>query len=316
MSAPTSSWNDLKNNIKTNTTSKDMKIDGVLYDPEISSEEKLDDIFSKRDDNKKIHDYELYGIKGRSSSGKTRTALSFAKCVDELIYKEINKPEAKYVLDLISNGSIPQFSPVYIMGTEESTQKEIYAVSNVDYYSNTDIRFLEINEYTDGLLDHKKTYNNFLKNLKRFLVNKPKGTLVIDSFSFILYCMHEIIRREVMAIPELKKEQGVPAKYWFWRNTNCEMIMLLLRRLPMHKVLTYKITKGREIEDEIEWKTRWHEDTNYHLSDTVVENTLRELNNEAYFTSKIEKCRNNKSLIHKEFKNLNGSKLIYEMYKK
>jgi hypothetical protein len=305
-------WSQLKDQLKG---APDLpKIDGVVYDPVLSPNEDISKVFKTRSDTDIVPDYELMGIKGKSSSGKTRLALSLSKCCAGLIEKEVTKDEAKVLIDLLGSGLLPDVTPIWVLGTEESTQKELYAIESKDYYSNTDIKYVEVCEFTDGKIDHLKTFNNFMKFMKRFAVNTPKGTIVIDGFSSILYCMHEIIRRDIMSIPEFKKEQGVPAKYWFWRNTNCEIIMLMLRRIPMHKILTYKITKGRETEDEIEWKTRWHEDTNKHLSDTIIENSLIEKNNTANFISKFEKCRNKKSLIHKEFSNLNGTKLLYEVF--
>lgn len=310
-----SDWKSVKNQVETSKKDEEMSIVGLVEKPE----EDPNFLQSFKSSKQSIDNYEHIALTGKSFSGKTRLALSFARVVDDLITKDLPPAEATQLIELIKSKKIPSIQPVYVIGTEESVGDELNSVSNLDYYSNVDIKYLEISEYNGGTYDYVGTYNKFLKCIGSFK-NMEGGTLIIDSSSPIIQAMHYIMRTKIMKIDPMSKEQGVPMRYWFWRNQQAEQMMLVLKNIRMHKVQTWKIVPGFNKEkgddDDAEPKVRWHEETCYHLSKTRVDQDLKINKKSKEFVSTINKCRNKPSLFGKQFKNLNASKLLLEIYKK
>jgi len=292
----------------------EMAIVGLNENPEIEKEiglETIDSMFVSSKKVEKFDNYEFIALTGKSFTGKTRLALSCSKMTKELYKNELEPNEVKE-MDRIFD-KIPDASKVYVIGLEESTGDELFSSKNSDYYSNVDIKFKEITEYNGNgaIYDYIETYNNFLKYLKYIQSSGLKDiTLVIDSMSPILQAMHYILRTKIMKIDPMNKEQGVPQRYWFWRNQQMESIMLLLKSLKMHKILTFKTAKS----DSEDFVVRWHEETNYHLSKTRIDMSILTQNNKSIFISTFDKCRNNPSLYGKTFHNLNGCRMFLNIY--
>lgn len=320
--AASKNWEDAKSKIRGEDADSNKKpkeemesigvIENPKYDPEFAKKFK-----SSKDLANKPPNYELVALTGKSFSGKTRLALSVARVVKELdtLKQDMAESDANVLYKLLDSNIIPAVTPIYVLGTEESTAGELYGRSSANYYESFDIKFIELAKFDGSTYDYIGTYNEFLAALQYFVESKVTGTIVIDSMSPILQAMHYIMRTKIMKISPMAREQGVPARYWFWRNQQMESAMLCLRHLAMHKIVTYKMAKGYQADEdsEVEYKIRWHEDTNYHLSNTRIDMEIGKLGNQ--FIAKFDKCRNKPMLFNKEFKNLNASKMFLEIYK-
>jgi hypothetical protein len=290
---------------------------GVIEKPEFDPE------FAKKFESTqtaKHTNYELVACVGRSFTGKTRLMCSSARVVaerDTLKYDLVDK-DVDIMLALLDKKVLLPPTPIYVIGTEESTADELFGRTSAPYYSNFDIKYLEVAKYDGATYDFIGTYNNFLKAIAYFIGKGDiGGTLVIDSMSTIYSALNYILRTKVMKIPALAKEQGVPSRYWFWRNQQMESIMLALRRIKMHKFTSYKMSKGHKENDdeEPEFKIRWVEESNYHLSNTRIDMDLAKQSKENTYSSTFDKCRNKPSLFHTTNYNMNANKMFLEIYK-
>lgn len=256
----------------------------------------------------------VMGVLGESFSGKTFTTLSASHLTEKHImndFKNIQIKQKKKFIEFLSE-YIP-FTPVWVIGTEKSTHECLTSMDNEEYFEHANINYVEVLERGDGLtlVDHFKTYKNFLIALYS-LTNLKQGTVILDSMSGILAAQHEVVRRIIMKVPSLKKEQGVMPRHWFWRNVEQEGIMFYGRMLPVNFLFTVKIIKQHnESGNDIE-KVKWHEETNRHLSSVIIKN--ERIGEKANFRSTIQKCRPNKELYHKVFNNLSLPMFMYNLF--
>lgn len=301
--------------------STEMSSIGVNENPDILDElgvEDIDKMFISSQEmmkNKSYSNYEFISLTGKSFCGKTRLALSTSKMIPDLYKLELDKQDV-LKMDKIFN-KIPPANKIYVLGLEESTEDELFSSRGIDYYSNVDIKYKEMLAYNGNgsAYDYIETYNNFMRFIKSFQKSEIKDvTLVIDSMTPVLQAMHYILRAKIMKIDPMSKEQGVPQKYWFWRNQQMEGIMLMLKSMKVHKILTYKTAKGFKDDDEQKFIVKWHEETNYHISKTRVDLSILSQNNNIIYNSVFDKCRNNPSLYEKTFQNMNGCKMFLNIY--
>ncbi len=241
---------------------------------------------------------------GQSDSGKTTLVNTVSHLTPKHIkndFKGLNDKQMEFFLQGLKN-YIP-FTPVWVIGTEESTYECLTSDDNEEYFEHANINYIEVLSKGSGLtlLDQFRTYKNFLIALYA-LSNLKKGTIILDSSSGVLSAQHEIIRRIIGKLPSLKKEQGILPRHWFWRNVEREGIMYFGRIMPVHFLFTIKvIMQSIEGKKDLE-KIRWWEETDRHLSSIIIKN--KRIGKQANFNSTIEKCRVNSSLYGKTYKNL------------
>jgi len=253
-------------------------------------------------------------IQGESFTGKTFQALTASHLTQKHIendYKNLDEDKRDFFKKKLDE-YIP-FTPLWVIGTEESTHECLTSSDNYNYFKHADINYVEVLQRGSGLtlIDQMKTYKNFLIALYS-LSNEKRGTIVLDSMSSILSAQHEIIRRIVGKLPSLKKEQGIMPKHWFWRNVEQEGIMFFGRISPMNFIFTIKVIKQAKEGDEDIMKVRWHEETNLHLSSVLMRN--ERIGKEANFRTTIMKCRPNKNLYNKVYRNLTVPALMYNIF--
>ena len=264
---------------------------------------------------KKVNNKLVMGVLGESFTGKTFTTLTSSHLTEKHIrhdFSRLPKDKLEGFIDYVKT-YIP-FTPVWVIGTEESTLECLKSEDNKEYFEHSNIHYVEILEKgTSGtsLLDHMKTYKNFLIALYA-LSNITRGTIIIDSMSTILSAQHEIVRRIIMGVPELKKEQGILPRHWFWRNAEQEGIMFFGRVIKCNFIYTAKVLQQNRAGGETVEKIRYHEETNKHLSSIILRN--KKMDKKATFTSQIEKCRPNIKLYNKVYKNLTLPKFMYNLY--
>jgi len=258
-------------------------------------------------------------IKGQSTSGKTFTALSSSHLTQKHILhdfsksiknKTISKQELQYFFDELDK-YIP-FTPVWVIGTEESTYECLTSDDNAEFFEHADVRYVEVLQKGSGLsfLDHMSTYKNFLIALYS-LSGQKRGTIVIDSSSGVLSAQHEVVRRVIAKIPSLKKEQGIPTRQWFWRNVEREGMMFYGRITPVNFIFTIKqVMKSRENQPDF-LATDWWERTDRHLSSIIIQN--EQLGNTNKFRSTIEKCRPNSRFLNKSYQNMTLPVFMYNL---
>lgn len=247
----------------------------------------------------------VMGILGESFSGKTFTALTASHLTPKHIDNDFNglTKKQKELFHSELERYTP-FTPVWVIGTEESTFECLTSDDNADYFEHANINYVEVLQKGSGLtlIDQLGTYKNFLIALYS-LANQKRGTVIIDSMSGILAAQHEIVRRIIGKIPSIKKEQGIMPRHWFWRNVEQEGIMFYGRILPINFIFTVKIIMQSKEggEKDIE-KRRWHEETNRHLSSVIIKN--ERVGKQTKFRSIIEKCRPNNNLYNKMYQNM------------
>jgi len=247
----------------------------------------------------------VMAVLGESFTGKTFTALSSSHLTAKHIKNDfkvgLTIEEIEYFLQQMKR-YIP-FTPVWVIGTEESTYECLTSDDNEEYFEHANINYVEVLAKGSGLtlLDQIRTYKNFLIAIYA-LSNLKRGTVILDSSSGVLSAQHEIVRRVIGKLPSLKKEQGILPRHWFWRNVEREGIMFWGRIMPVHFIFTIKIIMqsvegGKDIE-----KIKWWEETDRHLSSIIIKN--KRIGKQANFNSTIEKCRINTTLYNKTYKNL------------
>jgi len=246
----------------------------------------------------------VMGILGESFTGKTFSACSASHLTEKHIrndFQGLTAKEIEYFLFQLRR-YIP-FTPVWVIGTEESTYECLTSDDNEEYFKHADINYIECLEKGSGLtlLDQIRTYKNFLIAIHA-LSNLKRGTVVLDSSSGVLSAQHEIVRRIIGKLPSLAKSQGILPRHWFWRNVEREGIMYWGRIMPIHFIFTIKIImQSKETEKDFE-KIKWWEETDRHLSSILIKN--KRFGKQANFNSTIEKCRINTTLYNKTYKNL------------
>ena len=246
----------------------------------------------------------VMAILGESFTGKTFNALSSSHLTPKHIkndFKALDDKQTEHFLQGLKR-YIP-FTPVWVLGTEESTYECLTSDDNEEYFEHANINYIELLERGSGLtlLDQIKTYKNFLIAIHT-LSNLKRGTVVLDSSSGILSAQHEVVRRIIGKLPSLAKSQGILPRHWFWRNVEREGIMFWGRIMPIHFIFTIKIImQANEGKEDIE-KIRWWEETDRHLSSIIIKN--KRIGKQANFNSTIEKCRINTTLYGKTYKNL------------
>jgi len=166
----------------------------------------------------------VMAVLGESFTGKTFTALSTSHLTPKHIrndFKGLSDEQLDYYIEGLKR-YIP-FTPVWVIGTEESTYECLTSDDNEEYFKHANINYIEVLEKGSGLtlLDQIRTYKNFLIALYA-LSNLKRGSIVLDSSSGVLSAQHEIVRRIVGKLPSLKKSQGILPKHWFWRNVERE----------------------------------------------------------------------------------------------
>ena len=246
----------------------------------------------------------VLGLLGESFTGKTFTACSASHLTSKHIKNDFRGLTDDQI-DIFLEGLkryIP-FTPVWVIGTEESTYECLTSDDNEEYFEHANINYVECLAKGSGLtlLDQIRTYKNFLIAIYA-LSNLKRGTVILDSSSGILSAQHEIVRRIIGKLPLLKKEQGILQRHWFWRNVEREGIMFWGRIMPVHFIFTIKIIMQSKVNEKDFEKIKWWEETDRHLSSIIIKN--KRIGKEANFNSTIEKCRINTTLYNKTYKNL------------
>jgi len=265
---------------------------------------------------KKIRRKLVIGIKGVSFSGKSYELLSTSHLTGKHImhdFKGINKKEREDFSEWLDNNFLP-FTPVWVIGTEESTLEILRSFDNEEYFEHADINYVEVLRKGKGMtiLDHMATYKNFLIALYS-LSNIDRGTVILDSTSGVLAAQHEIMRKVIGKIPSLKKEQGILPRHWFWRNVEREGMMFYGRIINAHFMFTAKTIISPREDGEDYVKVRWYEEADRHLS-SIIFNNDRISETEAKFRSTIEKCRIDSGLYGKSYQNLTMPNFMYNLY--
>jgi len=281
---------------------------------EISDLDTLDSIFIAPTPEKKRMRGEKTANIGKTGLGKTRDAMLWGRINMPHIEEDINTLDLpgkkrdhalETFAEALKHQRIYPGNPVIVLGTEESTEECVYGDDQwelfADLVGRKEIRFTEVFREHDsgkneGFLDYFESFRAFKKALavvKR--ANPQTGTVVIDCGSDLLEWQHEIIRRKLMKIPELKKEQGVPPRYWFWRNMEQTKMQMALRRMKCNTVVTWRMAKDKD--GEITDKPRWHDDTSGHKSNNVLHFTGDDPENR--FMIRVRKCRQTRRLRKK-----------------
>lgn len=254
----------------------------------------------------------MTGIRGETFTGKSYQAFSYGRLIDGIIQNDVKNKLFRDLLLSKLNFFIP-FSPVYILGGEESTEECLYSFDNKDFFSVMDIKYIEV-PILDTKIDPVASYKNLLTKLYSIIKYRSKsgGTLVIDPLSTPLEWMHYIMRRKIMKIPEIKPEQGILSRYWWWRNAEMDSLMLLFRKIPMNVICTYKVEEQHyEGSKKPIYKTLWWQRANAHLSSNIITNTKTE--SKRVFISRIDKCRLNSYVYGLKIRNMVGTKFMLNL---
>lgn len=259
----------------------------------------------------------VYGVRGESFSGKSYGLLSTSHLTEKFIrndFKSMNSKLRDEFIQWLKDNFLP-FTPLWVIGTEESTHEILTSFDNEEYFEHANINYVEILQKAEGgltLLDHINTYKQFLIAIYS-LSNITRGSIIVDSATTILNAQHEVVRRVIGKIPTLKKEQGILPRYWFWRNVEQEGMMFYGRIVKAHFFFSVKdIIQHTEDGQDIE-KTKWHEETNRHLASIIVKNE-RQSKTEPIFRSTIEKCRIDSSLYGKTFQSMTMPMFMYNLF--
>lgn len=302
----------------------EMKSVGVIEDPDVD-ELKLEDMFidHKKNDPLKMPNFEFISLVGRSGKGKTRLGMDIARILPDFFVKDLNQRDSKKMNIIYDKGIVDNSThKLWVLGLEESTEDELYGRSSADHYSNLDIHYSSLIKYSGLKYDYVETYNNFLKYLKKIFVSVQsghiKGSVLIDSLSPIIQQQNYILRTKIMKVNPTDKEQGIPMRYWFWRNQQIENIMLVLKHMKCHKILNYKVVLGHNPKDgPREESIQWVEKFCYHLCKTRIDMSSQKTTsvNGINFLGQFDKCRNKPTLYKKTFTNMTANKMFLEIYK-
>jgi len=294
-------------------TAKQKRVSNEFADLEvtISDDETLENSFElptlkrKRSKGEKITGY------GQTGGGKTRFGILMGRLNKEHVVEDIdalkfssavrNKAVDRF-MEAFDNQEIFQGNPIICLGTEESTEDAIYGEDQwelvADLVGKKQIMYKEVFvEYDSGpnqsFIDPFESYRNFVKYFSIVKRSNPLvGTVMVDSGTSKLGWEHNIIRRKVMKIPELQKEQGVPTRYWFWRNEKEEAFQLALRSLKCNTYVTWKEAKDKE-GNYID-RPKWHDDTSGHLTNHVLRFPIDD--EQDRFKALVVKCRRTRRL--------------------
>lgn len=258
----------------------------------------------------------VIGTKGVSFSGKSYEMLSASHLTRKHIendFKALKSKERDEFCDWLEDNFLP-FTPLWVIGTEESTLEILRSFDNEEYFEHADINYVEVLKKGKGMtiLDHMATYKNFLIALYS-LSNLDRGTIMLDSTSGVLAAQHEIVRKIIGKIPSLKKEQGILPRHWFWRNVEREGMMFYGRIVNAHFMFTAKTIVSSREDGEDYVKVRWYEEADRHLS-SIIFNNDRISETEAKFRTTVEKCRIDSSLYGKSYQNLTMPIFMYNLY--
>lgn len=252
---------------------------------------------------------------GRSSSGKTYFGGTASHCTPKYIdflFKSISSEIRKEFKEYLSR-FIP-FTPLWVIGTEESTLDCFDSDDNKEYFKHSDINIVETLVKSKGgtnILNYPETYKNILIALYA-LANEKQGTILLDSGTTPMNAQHEIMRRIIMKIPSIKREQGINPRHWFWRNVEQEGLNFFLRIVGMNTITTYKII-DQHLENGVDIeKIKWYEEASRHLSSIIIYN--EQIKGKKEFMSTIQKCRINSNLDGLKYQNFTMPKFMFKLY--
>lgn len=279
---------------------------------EANADDTVDSVFNRPTKERRRLRGEKTANYGHTGSGKTRYGMSWVRLNPKDVEEDItafNLPSKKHdhaietFLTAFKNQQIIRGDPIYVIGTEISTEECIYGDDNWDLFAehvDKDILFKEVYEVFEkgpekGELDPIASLRRF-NHVWSFLMNlQPEtGTVFVDSGTSVLSWRHSYLRRKIMKKAPTEKEQGVPLKYWFWRNEKQESFQLGLRALKANTNVTWKMAKDSD--GDYTDRPRWHDDTSGHLSNNIIFHPLHE---DDMFTGVVRKCRQSRAIRHK-----------------
>ena len=265
---------------------------------------------------KKLRRKLVIGTKGVSFSGKSYEMLTASHLTRKHImhdFKTLSKKEKEDFATWLEDNFVP-FTPLWVIGTEESTLEILRSFDNEEYFEHADINYVEVLKKGSGLtiLDQMGTYKNFLIALYS-LSNLKRGTVILDSTSGVLAAQHEIVRRVIGKLPSLAKSQGILPRHWFWRNVEREGMMFYARIITAHFMFSAKTIISSRINEPDFVKTKWYEEADKHLS-SIIFNNDRISETEAKFRTTVEKCRIDSRLYGKSYQNLTMPIFMYNLY--
>jgi len=300
-----------KTSTKRKTTTKkqssNKEFDDVEY--ELTGEETIENTFNRPSKTKRKLRGEKTASYGHTGSGKTRYGLSWVRLNPTDVVEDIemwNLPGEKHdhAIESFSTGfkndAIIRGDPLIIIGTEISTEECLYGDDQWDMVADhveKDILFKEVYRTFEsgpemGEEDPIACLREFNKVWAIILKRQPnRGTIMVDSGTSVLGWRHEYLRRKIMKKAPTEKEQGIPPRYWFWRNTKQESFQLGLRALKANTLVTWKMAKDKE--GDYTELPRWHDDTSGHLSNNVL---FHPLHDKDLFTTQVKKCRQTREL--------------------
>jgi hypothetical protein len=304
-----------------NITDADMKVC-----PKIATNESIDTIFSTPTKTRKTKKGIVVADAGKPFSGKTRRLLSTVKVSKKGIEEEVptwnlkSKNEEVVIetmLSALKSGRLLTGTPLYVVGTEESTEECLYSEDNWEYFADyiDEIKLKEIFilRDTDKILETGvngeesfKLFNKIMILFERAAISGKKYAIGIDNGSTILGWLHEVLRRSIHRKPITAKEQGIPPRHWFYRNTKMESMSLDFKNLNKLTWIVYKMAKDREGNTTIEPK--WHEDTSGYLATVYMYSQLIE--RRKLIITEFRKCRPNFQLVGEWYQWLSANKIM------
>jgi hypothetical protein len=285
------------------STPKSNEFSDVDY--KLTGEETLENSFDRPTKDKRRIRGQKTAIYGPTGGGKTRWGLSWIRLNEKDVQEDIqewNLPGPKHdkaietFMTAFKNKAIIPGIPMIIFGTEISTEDCLYGDDQWDMVAehvDHDIMFKEMyHTFEDGPEQGEEDPLACLKDYNKhwaiLLKHPPEtGTVMVDSGTHILSWRHSYIRRKVMKIPASAREQGVPTRFWFWRNEKQESFQLGLRNITANTIVTWKMAKDQEGHETDQ--PRWHDDTSGHLSNNVLYMPLDEEKDR--FKVVVKKCR-------------------------
>jgi len=287
----------------------DTKTKEELSDTEwdLTEEDTIEHVFM-RPDKRRRKGYKIASY-GNTGSGKSRFALSTVRLNPKDVQEdielwdlpgEIHDHCTETVLAGFESGAIVRGTPIIFIGTEESVEDCIWGEDQWDMVAehvDHDILYTEVyRKYKGGpnrgemdTIASLKAFNRAWSILLRDAEDGKfdgGGTIVIDSATSILKWSNDYLRRKIHGKTEEDKEQGIPARYWMWRNWKMESMMLALRSMIPNTITTWKV--GKDKEGDFTDQADWHKGTSDHHSNTIFEHPLHDRD---LFTAKVEKCR-------------------------
>jgi hypothetical protein len=104
----------------------------------------------------------------------------------------------------------------------------------------------------------------------------------------------------------MKKEQGTPPQYWFWRDTKMESLSLDFRKMNIPVWISYKMAKDQDTHELSFDHPRWHEDTSGHFASVWLNSFMVDRDR----LTTVMKCRPRNALFGNTYPNITANLLL------